>query len=306
MRSIDKMYRYRAFGLRIASSVELAGPVADDEGGAPDLVIEAGSIDYPLPPPGTGGSFDYTAPGGTVMLWPGMAGFRIVGPHHVLLEKYSDASDKLLVFAILGPVMAWVLHLRKLFLMHSSAVVIGGKSVCFVGDKMAGKSTTAASFVRAGHLLVTDDLLVVDPDGPPDSAVRPGYPQVKLTEAAASSLSLENATPLPLVLEQAEKRQHLLRDFHDRPLALGHVFVLERAGTQPEIVELTFAERIAVLTRYNYVVRFAAAPFSQEERARHFSQCARIAERTRVARLRVPHSLEELGRAVDLVERVVG
>lgn len=296
------MNRYRAFGLTIASDFPLDVLPADGNAGEADLVIERGTIDYPLPPPGSRGAFDFTAPGGVVMIWPGMAGFRILGPQRVRVEQYPDAPDTLLIFAVLGPVMAWVLHLRGLFLLHGSAVAIGGKSVCLMGDKMAGKSTTAASFVRAGHRLVTDDLLVIDPKAPQSRRVIPGYPQLKLTETAAEQIRLAGAQALPLVSELADKRQYRLSDFHQEPLGLDHVFVLKRGGDVPRVEPLPFADAVAALARFNYITRFSTAPFSKAERAAHFRSCVALAQSAEVARLHVPHALDRLSDVVSLIE----
>ncbi len=299
------MNRYRAFGLAIASDFPLDVLPVGDFAGEPDLIIERGSIDYPLPPPGSRGAFDFVAPGGAVMIWPGMAGFRILGPGRIRVEQYPDAPDKLLVFAVLGPVMAWVLHLRGLFLLHGSAVAVQGKSVCLMGDKMAGKSTTAASFVRAGYRLVTDDLLVVDPQAPQSSMVIPGYPQLKLTETAAEQIRLVNAQALPLVTELADKRQYRLSEFHEEPLGLDYLFVLERGGEVPTVEPLPFADAVAALARFNYITRFATAPFSKAERAAHFRSCVALAQSSVIAKLHVPHALDQLGDVVALVERHV-
>lgn len=299
------MKRYRAFGLTIASDFPLDVLPADDCAGDADLIIERGSIDYPLPPPGSRGAFDFLAPGGVVMIWPGMAGFRILGPGRVRVEQYPGAPDTLLIFAVLGPVMAWVLHLRGLFLLHGSAVSIDGKSVGLMGDKMAGKSTTAASFVRAGYKLVTDDLLVIDPAAQPDRMLIPGYPQLKLTDSAAEQIELVGAQALPLVSELADKRQYRLDDFHERPLGLDFLFVLERGGDRPRVEPLLFGDAVAALARFNYITRFSSAPFSKAERAAHFRSCVALAQSSVVAKLHVPHALGQIGKVVELIERYV-
>ena len=250
------MYHYHAFGLNLLSQLPLTGPVSTTTGSRPDLVIEAGCIDYALPPVGSFPVFDYSAPGGTVMIWPGIAGFRITGPEKVVYKQYADSTDLLMPFALLGPVMAWVLHLRGKFLLHASAVEIDGGAVAFIGDKLAGKSTTAAAFVRAGYQMVTDDLLVLDLDAPDRLIVKPGYPQLKLTDGAAAAIPIKDAVAMPPVLANADKRQHMLRRFSTNPLPLRAVYVLDRGGDEPKILDLNFAARIEALARYNYVVRF--------------------------------------------------
>ena len=45
--------------------------------------------------------------------------------------------------------------------LHATVVVVDGKGVAFFGDSGWGKSTLAASFIKAGHSVLTDDLLVI-------------------------------------------------------------------------------------------------------------------------------------------------
>jgi hypothetical protein len=63
---------------------------------------------------------------------------------------------------LLGPIIGFVLHLRGTPCLHGSAVAVDGRAVAFLGHSGAGKSTTAAAFVRAGLPALTDDVLALD------------------------------------------------------------------------------------------------------------------------------------------------
>lgn len=58
-------------------------------------------------------------------------------------------------------------------------MVVRGTAVAFIGDCGRGKSSLGAAFLQAGHALLTDDLLVVRPDGVRVLAY-PGPPRIKL------------------------------------------------------------------------------------------------------------------------------
>jgi hypothetical protein len=97
--------------------------------------------------------------------------------------------------------------------LHSTTVVINGKAVAFAGDCGYGKSTLGASFVQAGHALLTDDLLVVREEDYGFMAY-PGPPRLKLFPDIAKRLfgrgingtPMNNLTPkLVIPLEQDAK-----------------------------------------------------------------------------------------------------
>jgi hypothetical protein len=289
--------RYRAFGLTIDSDVALEelSPAGGDA--PPDLVIRKTGLGRPLPPAGSSPVFDYHDERGVVMIWPGVAGFRLVGGDLVEIEPYPDAPERFLAFPILGPVMAWMLDRKGLLVLHSSAVAIDGKCVCFLGDKLAGKSTTAAAFLRQGAKLVTDDLLAIDM-GQEAPLIHPAFAQLKLSDQSAAAVQLEGAQALPLVYEGFAKRQHKLASMHGQPIGVDLILVLERGPSRPAIARLSESEAFVALMRYSYSVRFANAPPELAERGRHFRHCVDLAGRCPVGRLDVPADLGALDSVV--------
>jgi hypothetical protein len=82
---------------------------------------------------------------------------------------------------LLGPILGCVLRLRGRTFLHGSAVAVEGKVLAFVGERGAGKSTTALALVQQGAAMVTDDLVILEetesgfvvPPGPPSLRLRP-------------------------------------------------------------------------------------------------------------------------------------
>lgn len=299
------MHRYRAFGLTIGSDVQLdeLAPQPDDQ--APvDLRIARSHFGETIPPLGNPGRYDFNSAQGVEMMWPGAASVRIKNPSLVEIQPFDDVPERFLAFPLLGPVMGWMLHMRGLFVLHASAVHLAGRSVAFLGDKRAGKSTTASAFLQHGWELQTDDLLAINvPDaGPPQ--IQPAFAQIKLN-ADTPALDLPAATMLPLVMEGFEKRQYRLPHLPQVAIPAGCIFVLERGGDEPAIEWLSAGDAIAPLFRYSYNVRFQGAPPEQQDRARQFRQAARLADTTRIGKLRIPHARDRLGETVRLVEDAI-
>jgi hypothetical protein len=98
---------------------------------------------------------------------------------------------------LLGQVVSFALLKRGLEPLHSTAMLIDGVAVGFVGNCGYGKSTLAAACLRAGHPLLTDDLLMVKEEGHGFSAY-PGPPRIKLFPEIATRLlgGQINGTPM--------------------------------------------------------------------------------------------------------------
>ncbi|MDT0577032.1 hypothetical protein RM533_12725 [Croceicoccus sp. F390] len=298
---------YKAFGLTIASNVPLEELTAIDAVEAPDVTIRYADLDRPLPAMEDGVVFDYADPLGVYMAWPGVAAFRVCGTDEIQVQPYPDTPRGFLAFPILGPVMAWLLQKRELLVLHASAVEIDGRSVVLMGDKMAGKSTTAAAFVQTGYRLVTDDLLAINVTGGADGkpVMFPAFAQLKLTQQSANAVPITGATALPLVYEGFTKRQHRLPDLYAGTIGADHFFVLHRGGDQPLIAPLASAAGFQALMRFSYSIRFGSAPYTDRERAEQFRNCVTLANRAQIGDLHIPADLARLGETVDLVARHV-
>ena len=300
------MHRYRAFGLTVGSDVRLDELAPQPDENAPiDLRIVRSDLGEDIPPLGHHARFDFEGPNGVEMMWPGAASVRIESPSLVHIQAFDGVPEKYLAFPLLGPVMGWLLHMRGLFVLHASCVRSNGRSLAFLGDKTAGKSTTASAFLKGGWQLVTDDLLAIDCAGEGKPQILPAFAQMKLN-ADAPNADIPEATILPLVMEGFEKRQYRLPALEQEPLDTDCIFILERGGDVPAIEWLSASDAIEPLFRYSYNVRFAHAPIGQQERVRQFRQAARIADTARIGRLRIPHDRDRLHETVSMVEGVIG
>lgn len=147
---------HRAFGLRIASSSTLA-PYFEEVGepldGDIDLRVEAGE----------GG---LRTPESLEMEWPGLVRVHAQAGRRIWVTPVGRLSERAVAEMICGPVIAVALAQRGLFVLHGSAVEIGGRVVAMCGHSGAGKSTMAAMFAAVGARSFSDDVtpLATDAD----------------------------------------------------------------------------------------------------------------------------------------------
>ncbi|MEA2248305.1 MAG: hypothetical protein QOH46_2834 [Solirubrobacteraceae bacterium] len=81
---------------------------------------------------------------------------------HIVVRVRERWSAEVLLHPGLAPAASVIAHWMGRAGLHAAAVTVGGRAWGLLGDKGAGKSTTAANLVGLGCGLVTDDLLVVD------------------------------------------------------------------------------------------------------------------------------------------------
>lgn len=111
--------------------------------------------------------------------------------------------------------------------LHASAVRFGERSVLFLGETGAGKSTLATSLHQAGHHLLGDDAVIVtrEPGGYCAQAV---YPSLRLYPAAIERLIGNGASTTPMA--DYSDKQHVrlatLPSVAAPPLPLAAIFFL--------------------------------------------------------------------------------
>lgn len=288
---------YRAFGLLISS--ELALPELEvARPGSADLTIRLARTGRP--PPAVGAAFEFGADA-QHLAWNGAGAFLIRGTGEIDIERASGADDRLLALPLLGPVMAMLLHLRGKLVLHASAIAVGGGGAIFLGDKRAGKSTAAAALVRAGHRLLTDDVVAIDPQQTGEQTILPAYPQIKLARDSAEAVDIEAVVEAELH-PAIDKRQHRLTGGFSRcGVPAARVYVLQR-GAEASVTTLPVQAALVALIRFSYATRFDTASLKGAAAALHLRHCAELARLVGVRRLVVPAGLDRLDELVRLVE----
>jgi hypothetical protein len=267
----------------------------------PDLEIAVGPVKFPDAASRGATAFRFEA-ARQYLSWQAVGAFMISNANRIDVDPAPGIDDPLLAFPLLGPVMALALHQRGLLVLHASAMAVGDKGVIFMGDKGAGKSTAAGAMIRAGHRLLTDDVVALDLSDPDRPMILPGFPQLKLAADAAGAIRLEQAEVRPQVHPQIDKAQHRLRGgFAAEAVPVSRIYVLER-GERASISPLTGAGALPAIIQFSYVTRFGRQALPADLAATHLGQCARIAGRIGVSRLEVPAGLTRIDEAVAAIE----
>lgn len=292
---------YRAYGLTISSEVALPEleATAPDEA---DVVIAVGAIDHPKPRIEAGTAFRFE-PARQYLEWQAVGAFLISDACRIDIEPAPGIDDQLIAFPLLGPVMALLLHQRGLLVLHASAIAVDGRSAIFMGDKGAGKSTTAGAMISAGHGLLTDDVVALDLSKPDEPMIVPGFPQLKLAADAAAAIPIREAQVRLQVHPAIDKAQHRLHSGFSRDtVAATRIYILQR-GDKAAISPLPGPGALSAIIKFSYVTRFGHAALVGDFAATHLRQCAGLANRIGVCRLEVPTGLDRIGEAVALIER---
>ncbi|MER8657052.1 serine kinase [Mesorhizobium sp. M0847] len=289
---------YRAYGLTIGSQVELP-ELEPSAPAAVDVVITVGPIDLPKPSPETGTAFRFEARQ-QYLAWQTVGAFLITDACRIEVEPAPNVDDALLAFPLLGPVMALLLHQRGLLILHASAIAVGGKSAVFMGDKGAGKSTIASAMIRAGHRLLTDDVVALDLTDRP--MIVPGFPQLKLAADAAAAFPIRQAEIRPQVHAAIDKMQHRLHaGFAADAVPATRIYILERSD-KAAITPLPGIGALPAIIKFSYVTRFGRPALVGDFATTHLRQCAALASQIGVCRLEVPTGLDRICEAVALIE----
>jgi hypothetical protein len=186
---------------------------------------------------------------------------------------------------------------RGFLTLHSSVVAVNGSACLFIGEKGAGKSTTAALLIRRGHSLVADDVAAINTKGTP--RVRLGARHLKLSRES-----------LP-IMEDA-----LVGSFQAHPEVEKYVTLFNQNSACVEykietIYVLSEASRVSVeqmatqkafqeVVRHSYISSTKMS--TKERKIRHFKQCLSIARNVTVCKLSRPKDLSRSYMLVDVIE----
>jgi hypothetical protein len=284
---MNQCYRYRAFGLRIASELELPElPAASPREGEAEVVIRMGTA--PL-------VRRWATLNEELTVGPGAA-FLIRNGREITVDPRPDANPAAVRVVLLGRVMAFLLRQRGWLPLHASAVVIDNECVLFLGAVGAGKSTTAAAFHARGYLVITDDVGAVRITSEGRCIVQAAWPYVRLCDDARAVLggSVHTAT------FQFDKHRYDLNHAGtpDNHYPVRCAYMIEY-GDAPVVEPIPSLQAIALLSRHSFVRH---RNMEREALSRHLRDCSAVARLIPVRRLVRLRSLESLPAVVRLVE----
>ena len=288
-------HSYRAFGLKIASTVRLPELLAGDGSADVEIHRAAPLARRSLARQATDETM--VAPNEWRLTYGDVGVLTVRDGRRIELTPVQGASPRTVRLTLLGPGMAVLLHQRGFLVLHASAVEIAGRAVAFLGDSGSGKSTLAAALHARGHRLVADDVAAVriGPDGP---EVHAGFPQLKLWPDALSALGCD-AAPLERVEPGLDKRAHRIpAGFAETSvLPLARLYVVEE-GDAVELTRLQPRDAFLALVRYAYGIQRLDGATGLD----HFRVRSEIVQRAPVYCLSRPWDLGGLRTVVDRVE----
>jgi hypothetical protein len=293
-------YRYRAFGVEIASAIPLSG--LPPGAGAPEVFISVGEL--PAGPPGTAGDarLRHAAPGEYLCRSPLFGGYSVRRGREILLAPEFSAyrEENLRAFDMLETVFTYLWLQRGALCLHASSVNMNGRAVLITGDEGSGKSTLSAALAGRGHGKLADDLsfIVFGPDGAP--RVVSLCTRQNLTPEALALLGLERDGAAKLPGE--EKYSLPCFSGTSGPVPLERIYHLSpRDSDEIDFIPLVGIEKFAVLIANIRRGDVAAQLFPQ--RGSSMERLALLARSAAVGRIIRPRR-RCLAELADIVEEI--
>ena len=294
---------YRLYGLIIQSDFLLAeAEQVHHNGSDVDVRITRAPLEEIKTTNGGFRDFRITSEG-DLFQFTGVGRFLVRNASEIIVDLEPGFDKCLIGLPLFGPVIAVLLHRRGHFVLHGSSVKIDGTAQVFLGDKGAGKSTTAAALVVAGRPLIADDVVAIinEPDKP--LRVYPGPPTMKLSQTLLAHFS-ENAgrvlQPDNGEFTNGKSRLRLNQANGSRPVILDRVYALSR-GSENAIKDYTAVETLNMLIRFSYFPRLGGAAHQANETACLFTKAVDLAGRIDAGCLTVADDLDALHRLSDFL-----
>lgn len=294
---------YSVYGVDIRSAWPLAFPPPTDgpaTGARVDFVggsdADFSDIDARRTPNESWFESQCLPDGSTYFRWSNLYEFLIPVDGSRVVCRPLNGTDRLVLQNFLfGPAISFALVNQGLEPLHATAVEMAGSAVGFLGDCTFGKSTILASFLQAGHRLLTDDLLMLVQRDRQWLAC-PGSGRIKLHPDSAHAFlgDVSHSEPLNAFASKRSFPVDAARSWHTA-LPLAQLFVLptpdERArATSVSIEPLSRAALFHELLKNSFNVDVV----TRDRFERQFEFAARLAADIDGFRLQYPEGFSQL------------
>jgi len=295
---------YHLYGLYLRSQWHLPCPDLK-ESGLPEVRLLEGSSslfsETHLKTKGKGNKqaffhYAHLQDGSTYIRWSGLFEFLILdNGRSILGRQLNNTGAEAFNNYLLGQVLSFAMIKQGIEPLHSTVVRIDDGAVGFVGDCGYGKSSLGASFLQAGYLLLTDDLLILKENNGCFAAY-PGFPRIKLFPKIAKKLIGEKVKGFPM--NNLTSKLILPLDRHQftrTPVPLRSIYVLTppAAGLRSKKVTIRrLSQRRAFLSLLRNT--FNTKVTEPERLKRQFTFFKQIVSKVPIKTLSYPRSLKSL------------
>lgn len=192
----------------------------------------------------------------------------------------------------LNQVLPLALNQQGMLVFHGSAVLTGGGVVAFLAPTGHGKSTLAAAFATSGYRFLTDDSLVLEPEGGTYLA-HPSHPSIRLWQDSHEKLLPANA-PAALPVSYTPKSRLLAGDalaFCDVPRPLAAAYLLGPGeALKTTIRRLPASESLIGWAKHSFLLDIEDKVLI----ATHFDRLAHLANSVPCFHLDYPRNFDDL------------
>ena len=201
-------------------------------------------------------------------------------PHNICCSPAPSITVPVWESYLFGTVFSYWLESQGWPVLHASAVSVDGGAVAFLAHSCHGKSTLAASFIKAGYPLISDDILpLAEEDG--NFWCQPGLPQIKLWPDQAVYLAGRHVDLQPVAPGISKRMVPIGQDgfgaFVDRCQQLRCIYLpcrSNQAQGHPEIkiLPLRLAEAVMELVRFTFIPNVTQCLGWQDRRLDFFAR----------------------------------
>lgn len=295
------LHHYHAFGLRIASELELP----ELHPGRPPSDIEVRFARFPEGAAEPLEPWVEVAGDAVILRFEGMR-FRVEGGKAISILAPAATGERDARIWLLGTVAAALLHQRGYLPIHANVVQLpDGGAAAFAGQSGAGKSTLAAWMEAAGHEVLSDDLCAIR-TGDGAARVFEGVPRMKLWPDSLGALG-RSADGLDKVSWDLDKYHVPMgrapREGSLEPVELKRVYLLGRAGAGEPFAIRRLSGVDAALGVLANAFRWNLGQLIHGDSPTQFEQCLELARHAAVFEVRRSWDLERLDEESRQIER---
>lgn len=312
----DGAYSYRMYGQSVRSRIPLPMP-REVSPGPPgiELVNASASLESPATfqaghTPGHDDWFHLLKldNGGSYLRWTHLGEFWISPDgRRITCRAFSGTSKEMFRTYMVPQAVSCALVKQGIEPFHATVAVVNGEAVAFLGNCGYGKSSLGASFLRAGHRLLTDDLLVIGRDDPPSGCLiaHPGPARIKLFPKIAERLLGASRAGIRMNPETHKRILPLSDGEHcANAVPLKTLYVLRPPTPRHASTRIS----VRVLSPRSACIELIANTFNllitdQARLARQFRWASELAAAIPVKSLSYPRRLSQTGRLVDTICR---